>query len=708
MAKRSQIEKPELSPLAKSVLESMTAPAPSKKKVAPRMMQEQAEPKSEEGPPSLVKSILNVLNGGKEDSIERLAFEADPTQYNMYAALYRAKVKLLPDTILKRIAIQDDLVASITNARANQVSQFGRVRPNRHEVGFIVEPKPGVMDRADSDQKKELQKRMDDAQDRLQSCGDTHGWSQDDKLTFSQYLGMSTRNAVTVGRIATEIVRVVDAKSGQKRFHSFRPIDAGTIYRAVPQKEAAQQVREQARHLLESLKNKKLEPEKFEQDEYTWVQVIEGRPVQAFTSEECLVHNFYPVTDIELDGYPLTPLDTIINAVTTHINITQHNKVYFQSGRAARGMLVIKSDDVDEGVVGRIRQQFNASINSVANAWRMPVFAVGGTDEITWSPIDSGARDMEFQFLSDTNARVILSAYQMSPEELPGYAHLSRGTNNQALSESNQEYKLEAHRDVGIRPLIKGWEDFINARIFPLIDPKLAEICVVKLIGLDAETAEKEAVRIQQDMAVHMTTDEILDTVEKDPIGKKWGGEFLLNPQWQAVVDKYIPVGDIMEHFFGVEGASKNPSLHYFRDSFWFQMQAFMQQQQQMQMQAQQAQQAAAQGQPPPGGDGGGEGGGGAPGGGGGQEGPPQDAQQPPQGQPPDQGGEGGALTRSLDQAVMLLSKSEAQLPPGKKKILAQHKEMMARFDTGWTKDLEEATKEILKVAGKYEPKPKA
>jgi hypothetical protein len=57
---------------------------------------------------------------------------------------------------------------------------------------------------------------------------------------------------------------------------------------------------------------------------------------------------------------------------------------------------------------------------------------------------------MEFQYLNDTNARVIMSAFQVSPEELPGYQHLSRGTNNQALSESNNEYKLEAARDVGI------------------------------------------------------------------------------------------------------------------------------------------------------------------------------------------------------------------------------------------------------------------
>jgi hypothetical protein len=81
------------------------------------------------------------------------------------------------------------------------------------------------------------------------------------------------------------------------------------------------------------------------------VQVIDNKPVQAFTSKECLVHNFYPVTHVELDGYPLTPLDTIISAVTTHINITTHNKLYFQTGRATRGMLVIQSDDMDEGVI---------------------------------------------------------------------------------------------------------------------------------------------------------------------------------------------------------------------------------------------------------------------------------------------------------------------------------------------------------------------
>jgi hypothetical protein len=291
-------------------------------------------------PPSLSKSILNVLNGSS-DSIERLAFEVDPATVNQYQGLYRQKMRLIPDNLLKRIAIQDDLVAAIIQARQNHVSSFGRPRPDRYKTGFIIEPKTGVLDKLDKEQKETLTQRITEATEKFYTCGATRGWADNEALTFSEWLSMSTRNALVVGRIATEIIWVNHA-DGTKSFHSFRNIDAGTIYQAVPQKQAAESVRRSARHMLEQIKNKKLMPERFENDEYAFVQVIDGTPVQAFTAEECRVHNFYQVPDVELCGYPVTPLDTVISAVTTHINITTHNKLYFQSGRASRGMLVIK------------------------------------------------------------------------------------------------------------------------------------------------------------------------------------------------------------------------------------------------------------------------------------------------------------------------------------------------------------------------------
>lgn len=658
---------------------------------------------------SLEKSLLNILNGPK-DSIERLAFEVDPTLVNKFQAIYRAKLRLLPDTLLKRIMIQDDLVAAIVRARETHVSSFGRPRPDRFSTGYVIEANPGVIDRLSPEEKAEMEKRIETAVKLIATCGHTEEVKSISRLSFSEYLMLSARNAVGLGRIATEVIHTTDPQTNEKKFHCFRPVDAGTIYKAANEKAAEDQVRKQALKLLESLKNEKFIPEKFQNDEYAWIQVVDGRPLQAFTAEELLHHNFFPVLDIELDGYPVTPIDTMISAVTTHINITTHNKIYFQSGRAARGMLVFKSDDVDENTLSRVKQEFNARINSVNNAWRMPVFAVGTNDEISWESIDQGGRDAEFQYLTDMNARVILSAFQMSPDELPGWSYLSRGTNNQALSESNNEYKMEAARDLGIRPLLHQFEDFINSHLFPLIDANLAKICRLKLKGLDADTEEKESVRLQQDMPVHMTYDQVLEKVEKKPVGKEFGGEFPINPQFQAIIDKYLTVGVIVEKFFGIANASKDPNLQYIRDPFWFNFQQLQQQAQA----AQQAQQAAA---------GGGEGEEGSPGAespeGEGQDegGKPSEGDKPktanqkndqagapaPTAQPAQQPGED--LTRSIDQAISVLTKGEQSLPRSKQKLLAQHRRTIQNLQATLESDSRESIKEILGVTDKHKKK---
>jgi hypothetical protein len=647
-------------PYSTDVTELSSELSKSGRKKGPKV----GEDRPDEEPMTLTKSILNVLNGPGKQSIERLAFESDPRQNNTFASVYKSKLKLVPDVILKRIAIQDDLVAAIVNTRAQQIQSFGRPQPDRFSTGFKIVPDQGKMDKMDEASRLKMEARIDAVQKQLVTCGPSEGWKDLDRCTFAQYLGMSTRNAVTVGRLATEIIWGDDAVSGKKVFQGFRAIDAGTILRAAPHESAADSVRTEALHLLETLKNKDLQPERFRKNEYAWVQVQDGKPLQAFTEDECVVHNFYPVADIELGGYPVTPIDTSMAAVTTHINITTHNKLYFQSGRAARGMLVIKSDDVSEDTITRIKHQFQASINNVANAWRMPVFAVGADDEINWQAIDSGARDMEFQYLSDTNARVIMSAFQISPEELPGYQHLSRGTNNQALSEGNNEYKLEAARDVGIRPLIANFEDFLNARILPLLDKELAEFCVIKFMGLDAETPEKENVGLQEAMGVWMNYDDVHERVEKEPVGKQWAGQIPLNALWGQKLDALYTVGEILEYWCGREGASKKPELNYRRDPFWFQQQQLMQSQQQLDQQAQQQQAEAA-------------------------------AQQP-QGDPNAQQPQGGELSSGLDQVIGMLSKSEAQLPPRQRRLLEQHRLTVDKAMSSMEIDLQNLSAQIL------------
>jgi hypothetical protein len=671
----------------------------------------------------LGKSILNTLNGGS-NGIYRLAFETDPSQHNNFAGVYHAKLRLVPDSVLKRIAIQDSLVASIVRARQNHLSTFGRPRIDRFGFGYIIKPYTGVLEKLDEQGKISLGKQISDAVKLLNTCGHTENVKTDHQKTFSEYLSLSVRSGIVCGRIATEIVHAEDTISGQEKFHHFVATDSGTIYRATNDRTGQESLRKEAYHLICKLTGKKLEKEQpWNNNEYAWVQVIDGTPKQVFTDKEMKVYNLYPVPDVELDGYPVTPIDTVITAVTTHVNITTHNKMYFQSGRATRGMLVITSDDISQQTLNQIKQNFNASINASDKAWRMPVFGVPTDTVFDWKALDvGGGRDMEFQYLTDMNAREILTAFMMSPDELPGMSYLSRGTASQALSESNKEYILEASRDVGIRPLLAQFEDFINMELFPLIDPDLAKKSRICLMGLDAKTEEKEAVELQTAGEVYMSFDDILQKVEKKPVGKEWGGEVPLNPVYKEYLDQYFSVGEILERFCNIKGASKDPTLAYRRDQYWFQWQQFMQQQQQLQLQQQQA---AAE--PPPN-NGGGQ--------------PPQQGNQDDSGNQ-DDGSQGDTnqgnqdqgqsrinleddqtekhrtdsqnlskpkleaveLGKAIDQAYDLMKKSETNLPPDKRKILAQHKKSVEFFIKGFEKDVKDSVNEILEIADQLSPR---
>lgn len=628
---------------------------------------------------SLSKSFSNFLD--EADDFQRLSFTEDPNSTNKLGYLFRRKRRLLPDKILKRISIQDSLVATIVRARQQHLSSFGRPRPTRFDTGFELKPNQGLVDRLNPEEKKQLNTRIEKAVQFIWNCGLVV--ENDKKEIFSEYLSITARDAVTVGRVSTE--KIYDK---EQRFIGFRAVDSSTISEIVPDSQAsAESVRRSAKDILERFKKsgdlESLDTSLFsnkedKKDKYAYIQVIDGRAHQAFTDKEMIVHNFYPASDIELEGFPITPLDTVISAVTTHINISTHNKLYFQSGRATRGMLICKSDDITTQELADMRQAMQANINSVQNSWRMPVFKHGTDEEISWQPIDmAGSKDGEFQYLTDMNAREILSAFGMSPDELPGYQHLSRGSNSQTLSESNNEFKLVAARDVGIRPLLSSFEDMFNTHILPEIDPGLATKVQFRLVGLDALNAEKESVRLQQDAPLHMTYDELLEAVEKKPLGKKWGGEIPLNPVFWSYINQLFTVGQILENFCGWEGASDNPELNYRANAYHFQQAQIM-----MGIQAQNQEQAQSQDQN--------------------QE---QD-QQAGENIPFHHKDEGPAdLARSIDQAYDLMNKSEDSLPPNRRKILAQHKKTIDYFLNGWEKDSKVAQDEILKVAKNFRPK---
>lgn len=529
-------------------------------------------------PHSPLLYALQQASGTANKKAPRLAFTENPAPSDNYLGLFKSKRRLLPDEVLKQIRIQDHLVAAILRARGSMMSLFGQLKPDRFNVGVEVKLKQEFYEVLTPEQFEKVTARMKRFENILLHCGHTSGLEHQDKMTLAQWLDIQTQNGLNFGRFATEII--YDRESppdadGNYPFHRFRPVDVATIYRAVRKGEyVGNNLREIAMRMLESITGEKpnIDMQKLKEDHYAWLQVIDGTPRQAFTHEEMLVFNLFPCTDIEMNGYPVSPLDTVVSSVTTHISIDAYKKLYFQNGRASKGMLVIKSDEVDAGVLDGIKLQFNASVNNVSNSFRTPIFGMGITDEVNWIPFTGeGLHDGDFQFMYDQIARNIMSAFSMSPDELPGYSHLTRGTNSQTLSESNNEFKLTAARDTGLRPLILKIQTFFNEILFPIIDPLLSKICEVKFSGIDAQSAEQESTRLQQNMPTHMTYDEVLHEVDKQPIGKYLGGKFPFNERLQLILDKFKNVGELMGEMLGDSAAFVDPLLRYKRDPFWLQ-----------------------------------------------------------------------------------------------------------------------------------------
>lgn len=533
-----------------------------------------------------IAKVLTLIKRQQDNqAFVKLSFDQDPIAANTgYASVYKHRTNLIPPALLKRIRDSEEMIGGvILPIRSKQASLFARPRPSRFDLGFAIYIKPDVLEKLTDEQQEKLKaEQLPKLRDYLLTCGNDKGVIDRQKRSLGQFFTEIVEDILTFGCFAVEI-----RKNPVGDIHSFRAIDAGTIYFTTPQKgdqKDMQLLRESAAKLLTQLEGHKIDIPRFQNDEYTYVQVVDETPRQAFTDDELLYWMSNPSTDINRSGYPVTPIERIVNAITTHINLTTHNKMYFLNGRAARNILVFKSENLEESDVTSIKAQMVAHINSSNAAWRMPVFGVTPKDDISIVPLEGGGnRDMEFQYLADLNKRMIFAAYQMSPDEVAALSYLSRGTNSQSLSESNNEWKLIAARDTGLRPLLLSIEDFINTRLLPKINKEWSDLFMVSLEGLDADSPEKEATRLQQDSELFLTMNDIMERVEKDPV--PLGGDFPLNAAYMQNLEKYFTKGQILKSYGGEEfkDADKDQNLQYYmNDPVWLQLQQINAQQQAM------------------------------------------------------------------------------------------------------------------------------
>lgn len=542
---------------------------------------------------------LNKAENSKgEVSRKGLIFDPFSSEFQS-SGLFKQRISYLSPAILKQVSRRNTIVASAIDTRASQISSACKRPSSRFDWGFKINPKDNSVE-AD-------QKEVAKIEEFILNCGKTEDRPHDDKLTFDQWGYMFTRDIMVYGHAAIEKVL---AKDGS--LYSFLPLPAETIFYA--NKNIDQKVIENIKNAWDSVIDKKVDIDRAKKGEYEYVQVINGKVIEGFTTNELIFARYNLETDVDLNGYCYGPLERAMSAVISHMQIENHQRQFFVHGVASKGLLVLQGD-VTPNTLKTLQAQWNNQITGPLNAWRTPILA--GIKGVQWVPLTATNRDMEYAAWQDYILRVMCAALAVTPEEI-GFDYLSKGTESRVMSESNNDWKLEHAKRRGIRPILGRIEAIINEEILPALDKGLSQKYHFSFVGLDAETESEETARLQQETALHTTMNEARKQVEREPL--PYGGDLILNPVLLQYLQTNMPKGLFMETFLGIPGAAERPDLQYVPDQFWF---SWQQMQQQMMM-------AQAGGQPadPNGGQGGDP-----------NDGPPQqdDGQQGPPQSPEDQ-----------------------------------------------------------------------
>jgi hypothetical protein len=520
----------------------------------------------------------------KEDGYGRKGLIFDPfTDVGYSGGIYKprgAGSGFISNLILKLISRRDPIVSTILHTRATQAASFCRLPSNRFDTGIEIKPRDGVTDGSEAEIKE--------IEEFILNTGSLDNRSKEDLMTLDQAAYALVFDMLTYGHCAIEKVHDMEGK-----LFAFLPLPAETIYYAnkkLIDKNTIQNTIEAYKEAYQKMNGVDLGQD-FEspEHEYTWLQVINGKVVEGFSASELVFAKFVLQTDIDLNGYSIGPLERAISMVTSHLQIENHQKMFFTHGVASKGLLVIQGD-VTPNQMRTLQAQWTQQTTGPQTAWRTPV--LGGIKGVQWQPLTATNRDMEYAAYQDHVIRTMHSCFAIDPEET-GFGYLSKGVEQRSLSESSNEWKITASRDRGLRPLLNRLEQIINEDVLPAWNQEYADKYQFCFVGLDAETRTEEIQRLQNEVQLHTTLDEARKQADLQPM--EVGGGLILNALLLQTLQANMYKGEFMEKFLNVKGAASRPDLQYVPDQFWFQ-----QQQMQMQMLQQQAQAEAAMQQEPP------------------------------------------------------------------------------------------------------------
>jgi HK97 family phage portal protein len=528
-----------------------------------------------------------------------IAMELDPMSLS-YSMGYKDRRTNMTYEILRQVSLQLSILGAIINTRVNQVAAFSAPFRQTRTLGFEIKHK-------DRDHKlsKSEKRFVHDLERFVSLCGkdQPNPYHFGIRDNFDQFTRKVIRDRLVYDSMTWEIVP--DRRGDPFEFVA---VDASTIRLA----------------MSPNIKKKKLSEREFvnlrpfigrydtvdtfdyprtpvtgnvEEKAAGYVQVWNGTIKRAFTLDELAFSIANPRTDIRNNGYGFSEIEQLIMTITSQLWAEEYNRNFFKQGASPKGILNIRGDNIAPEQLEAFRRAWTANVSGVENSWRTPVLQ---SEEIQYVNMQSTNMEMEYSRWMEYLIKVICSVYLIAPEEI-GFSFTAGGM-QQPVVETNNEWRLKASKDRGLRPLLKFYSESLNRSVIDKIDNNF----FLDFVGLD-ELTERERIELrQQQVQFFRTVNEIRKDEDLEELDD---GDILLNPAYLQYVQ--------MQHQWKTE----KEQLDLQKQQMQMQQQQMDQQQQMqekqmsMQEQAAQAQMGGAMGGP--GGESGGGPGGGGPAGGG-------------------------------------------------------------------------------------------
>lgn len=218
----------------------------------------------------------------------------------------------------------------------------------------------------------------------------------------------------------------------------------------------------------------------------TYVQLIDGMIVAAFTDDEISVHISSPSDEINRWGYGESRLELSLDITSAILDAWRYNRELFKTNYPEAVLSV--TGDYDKEGLEAFKKVILAEGGGVENNWRLPVIAgddSGGKEfKVSHHKLRDSPKDMLFDKMFHMLVALKCASYGVHPSVIN---FTMEGGNSSALFGRNPSDEIEFSQEHGFKPTI---EDIAEWFTRALIKPNYDDLKVV-VIGLETDDESK-------------------------------------------------------------------------------------------------------------------------------------------------------------------------------------------------------------------------